>query len=53
MLLTLRNTLPLAFTLRCMSLMQVGDGTTTVVLLASEFLKEAKAFVDDGVHPRV
>jgi chaperonin GroEL (HSP60 family) len=32
---------------------QVGDGTTTVVLLASEFLKEAKAFIDDGVHPRV
>jgi T-complex protein 1 subunit eta len=33
--------------------LQVGDGTTTVVLLASEFLKEAKAFIDDGVHPRV
>ena len=32
---------------------QVGDGTTTVVLLASEFLKEAKTFIDDGVHPRV
>lgn len=31
---------------------QVGDGTTTVVLLAGEFLKEAKPFVDDGVHPQ-
>jgi len=28
---------------------EVGDGTTTVVLLASEFLKEAKPFVEDGV----
>ncbi|GFP81488.1 T-complex protein 1 subunit eta [Phtheirospermum japonicum] len=31
---------------------QVGDGTTTVVLLAGEFLKEAKPFVEDGVHPQ-
>lgn len=30
--------------------MQVGDGTTTVVLLAGEFLKEAKPFIEDGVH---
>lgn len=29
---------------------QVGDGTTTVVLLAAEFLKEAKPFIEDGVH---
>ena len=33
--------------------MQVGDGTTTVVLLAAEFLKECKAFVEEGVHPQV
>lgn len=33
------------------SLTQVGDGTTTVVLLAAEFLKEAKPYVEDGVHP--
>ena len=33
--------------------MQVGDGTTTVVLLAAEFLKECKAFVEEGVHPNV
>lgn len=32
---------------------QVGDGTTTVVILSGEFLKEAKPFVEDGVHPRV
>ncbi|KAJ6717156.1 CHAPERONIN [Salix koriyanagi] len=31
---------------------RVGDGTTTVVLLAGEFLKEAKPFVEDGVHPQ-
>ena len=30
---------------------QVGDGTTTVVLLAAEFMKEAKPYVEDGVHP--
>lgn len=33
-------------------LLQVGDGTTTVVLLAGEFLKEAKPFIEDGVHPQ-
>ena len=32
---------------------QVGDGTTTVVLLAAQFLKECKAFVEEGVHPQV
>lgn len=32
---------------------EVGDGTTSVVLLAGEFLREAKAFVEDGVHPRL
>jgi T-complex protein 1 subunit eta len=29
----------------------VGDGTTTVVILAGELLTEAKKFVEDGVHP--
>lgn len=33
--------------------MQVGDGTTTVVLLAGEFLREAKPFIEDGVHPQL
>jgi len=32
--------------------LQVGDGTTTVVLFAGEFLKEAKPFIEDGVHPQ-
>eukprot|EP00887_Chlorella_sp_A99_P006503 scaffold3.g6503.t1 len=31
---------------------EVGDGTTTVVLLAAEFLRECKAFVEEGVHPQ-
>lgn len=31
---------------------EVGDGTTSVVLLAGELLKEAKYFVEDGVHPK-
>jgi hypothetical protein len=34
-------------------LSQVGDGTTTVVILSGEFLREAKPFVEEGVHPRV
>lgn len=29
---------------------EVGDGTTTVTLLAGEFLKEAKNFVEEGMH---
>ena len=32
---------------------QVGDGTTTVVILAGELLKECKAFLEEGVHPQV
>lgn len=32
---------------------EVGDGTTSVVLLAGEILKECKQFVEDGLHPRV
>jgi len=32
---------------------EVGDGTTSVVLLAGEFLKQIKPFVEEGVHPRV
>ena len=30
-----------------------GDGTTTVTLLAAEFLRLAKPFVEDGVHPQI
>ncbi len=36
-----------------MNVTQVGDGTTSVVLLAGEFLKECKPFVEEGVHPQV
>merc|ERR1719440_1330148 len=32
---------------------EVGDGTTSVVLLAGEFLRECKPFVEEGVHPQV
>lgn len=32
---------------------QVGDGTTSVVILAGEFLKNAKTLVEEGVHPRL
>lgn len=32
---------------------EVGDGTTSVVLLAAEFLRESKTFIEDGVSPHV
>lgn len=32
---------------------EVGDGTTSVVLLAGQFLKACKSFVEDGVHPQI
>lgn len=32
---------------------EVGDGTTSVVLIAGEFLKQIKPFVEEGVHPRI
>jgi T-complex protein 1 subunit eta len=32
---------------------EVGDGTTSVVLLAAEFLNSVKGFIEDGVHPQV
>ena len=32
---------------------EVGDGTTSVVLIASEILKQLKPFVEEGVHPQV
>lgn len=32
---------------------EVGDGTTSVVLLASEILKEIKGYVEDRIHPQV
>ncbi|KAG5339678.1 TCPH protein, partial [Acromyrmex charruanus] len=32
---------------------EVGDGTTSVVLLAGEFLKQMKPFIEEGVHSRI
>lgn len=32
---------------------EVGDGTTSVVLLAGEFLKESRTFIEDGVSPHL
>lgn len=32
---------------------EVGDGTTSVVILAGALLTEAKLFVEDGLHPQV
>lgn len=31
---------------------EVGDGTTSVVVLAGEFLKESKSFIEEGVSSR-
>lgn len=32
---------------------EIGDGTTTVVILACEFLKSVKPFIEEGVHPQI
>ena len=32
---------------------EVGDGTTSVVLLSAEILKNCKQFIEEGVHPQV
>ncbi len=32
---------------------EVGDGTTSVVLLAIKILKQMKPFVKEGVHPQI
>ena len=34
-------------------MLKVGDGTTSVVLLTGEFLKQVKPFIEEGVHPRI
>merc|ERR1719446_870053 len=47
---------PAAVTLVQISMSQdseVGDRTTSVVLLAGEFLREAKPYVEEGVHPQI
>ncbi|CAF1487788.1 unnamed protein product [Adineta steineri] len=32
---------------------EVGDGTTSVVLITAEILKNAKSFIEDGMHPTI
>ena len=32
---------------------EVGDGTTSVVLLSAEILRNCKQFVEEGVHPQI
>merc|ERR1712038_2225577 len=32
---------------------EVGDGTTSVILLAVEFLRQVKALVEESVHPQI
>jgi T-complex protein 1 subunit eta len=32
---------------------QVGDGTTSVVVIAGELLKEAKNLIEEGIHPQI
>ncbi|OXB63005.1 hypothetical protein ASZ78_003100 [Callipepla squamata] len=32
---------------------EVGDGTTSVTLLAAEFLKQVKPYVEEGLHPQI
>ncbi|KAL1773756.1 T-complex protein 1 subunit eta [Sigmodon hispidus] len=32
---------------------EVGDGTTLVTLLAAEFLKQVKPYVEEGLHPQI
>ena len=47
---------PAAKTLVDISLSQdaeVGDGTTSVVLLGAEFLRQAKPFIEDSMHPQM
>ncbi|KAG6574388.1 T-complex protein 1, eta subunit [Phytophthora cinnamomi] len=47
---------PAAKTLVDISLSQdaeVGDGTTSVVLLGAEFMRQAKPFVEENMHPQM
>lgn len=32
---------------------EVGDGTTSVCMLAGELLKESKGFIEEGMHPQI
>ena len=32
---------------------EVGDGTTSVVLLAAQLLKEVRGYIEEGVSPHI
>lgn len=32
---------------------EVGDGTTSVTLITGELLKQAKPFIEEGIHPQI
>jgi len=32
---------------------EVGDGTTSVILLAGELMREAKNFIEEGMNPQI
>lgn len=32
---------------------EVGDGTTSVCLMAGELLRQVKPFIEDGIHPQI
>lgn len=32
---------------------EVGDGTTTVTIVAGELMKNAKGFIEDGMNPQI
>lgn len=32
---------------------EVGDGTTSVVLLAAQFLKEIRSYIEEGMSPHI
>lgn len=32
---------------------EVGDGTTSVVMMAGELLKQSKTFIDEGMHSQI
>lgn len=45
--------LPLYISKHIVPVFQVGDGTTSVTLLAAEFLKQVKPYVEEGLHPQI
>ena len=48
-----RTQLSFVLTFHGLFIPQVGDGTTSVVLLAGEILKNCKPFIEENVHPQI